>query len=191
MSKFEITKLDGDVAVLSRLRAPLISYAIELLKADKPFTFQFSLKFLTDTVKQIGDNDLSIRAFKRHLVKYVDTKRELYTQQDADNALEELEDFAAIMDTILEKVRTTDKVSDLVAYIKDLDRRIRESDGSLTLSTMHGSKGLEWETTYLIGYEEIGNRASKEWKEIEARNLRFVAVTRAKTNLIFLQESKA
>lgn len=168
----------------------MVSYAIECLKADKPFTFKFSLKFLIDTIKQIGGNDLSIRAFKRHLVKYVETKRELYTQQDADTALEDLEDFAAIMDTILEKVRTTDKVSDLIAFIKDLDRRIRESDGSLCLSTMHGSKGLEWETTYLIGYNDIGRRATKEWKEIEARNLKLVAVTRGKTNLIFLEEEK-
>ncbi len=191
LGKFEVTKLEGDTAVLSRLRAPLVGYAIELLKADKPFTFQFSLTFLTDTIKQIADKDLSIRAFKRHLAQYVETKRELYTQQDADAALEDLEDFAAIMETILGKVNTTDKVADLIDYIKELDRRIRESDGSLCLSTMHGSKGLEWETTYLIGYKEIGNRATKDWKITEARNLRFVAVTRAKTNLIFLDEESA
>lgn len=190
LCKFEVVQLGGDVAVLSRLRAPLVSYAIELLKADKPFTFQFSLKFLIDTIKQIGDADLSIRAFKRHLVTYIETKRELYQQQDADSALEDLEDFAAIMDTILEKVVTTDKVADLITYIKDLDRRIRESDGSLCLSTIHGSKGLEWETTYIIGYAEIGNRATKDWKVTEARNLKFVATTRAKTNLIFLTEEK-
>jgi superfamily I DNA/RNA helicase len=191
MEDFDVLKLEGDVAVLSRLRAPLVSYAIECLKADKPFTFQFSLKFLIDTIKQIGDSDLSIRAFKRHLATYVETKRVLYTQQDADTALEDLEDFAAIMDTILEKVRTTDKVSDLVDYIKELDRRIKASDGSLCLSTIHGSKGLEWDTTYIIGYAEIGNRATKDWKVTEARNLRFVAATRAKTNLIFLQEQAA
>ena len=185
---FDVLKLEGDTAVLSRLRAPLVSYAIELLKADKPFTFQFSLKFLIDTIKQIAESDLSIRAFKRRLAVYVDKKRELYQQQDADSALEDLEDFAAIMATILEKVTTTDKVADLIAYIKDLDRRIRESDGSLCLSTIHGSKGLEWETTYIIGYAEIGNRATKDWKVTEARNLRFVAATRAKTNLIFLKE---
>jgi hypothetical protein len=191
LEDFEITKLTGDTAVLSRLRAPLISYAIECLKADVPFTFQFSLKFLTDTIKFVGDESLSIRAFKRRLAHYVETKTELYRQQDADTALEDLEDFAAIMEVLLEKVRTTDKVSDLVEYIKQLDRKIRESDGSLTLSTMHGSKGLEWETTYLVGYEEIGNRARKDWQEVEARNLRFVAVTRAKTSLIFLQEMAA
>ena len=191
LSKFEVVKLEGDVAVLSRLRAPLISYAIECLKADKPFTFRFSLKFITDNIKMICDKELglSIRAFRRRLNAWVDSRTKLYEQQDADTALEELEDFAAIMETLLEKVTTTDKVSDLIQVVKDLDARIKKADGSLHLSTIHGSKGLEWETTYIIGYEEIGNRARKEWKQIEARKLRFVAATRAKTNLIFLQDN--
>ena len=188
---FDVLKLEGDVAVLSRLRAPLVSYAIECLKADKPFTFQFSLKFLIDTIKQIADTNLSIRAFKRHLAQYVATKRELYVQQDADQALEDLEDFEAIMDTLLDKVRTTDKVGDLCLYIGQLDRRIKEADGSLCLSTMHGSKGLEWDTTYLLGYDKIGNRATKDWKITEARNLRFVATTRAKSHLVFIDEGQA
>lgn len=191
LAEFDVLKLDGDTAVLSRLRAPLISYAIECLKADKPFTFRFSLQFILDNIKQITKDDLQIRAFKRRLNTWIDEKTELYNQQDADTALEELEDFAAIMATLLEKVTTTQKVSDLVAVIKDLDKRIKEADGSLCLSTIHGSKGLEWESTYVIGYEDIGNRAKKDWKITEARNLRFVAATRAKTNLVFLQDSAA
>ncbi len=188
VKKFEVTDLSGDVAVLSRLRAPLISYAIECLKADIPFTFRFSLQYIIDTIKVIGDSTLSIRAFKRRLNVYIGGKTEQYTQQDADTALEELEDFSAIMAVLLSKVRATDKVSNLTQVIEDLNERIRKSDGSLCLSTIHGSKGMEWETTYLLGYEDIGNRARKDWKIIEARNLKFVACTRAKTNLIFLQD---
>ncbi len=189
IAEFEVTKLDGDVAVLSRLRAPLISYAIECLKANKPFTFRFSLQFIIDNIKMITkDESLSIRAFKRRLNAWIKAKTQLYAQQDADTALEELEDFTTIMATLLEKVTTTDKVSDLIAVIKQLNKEIKKADGSLCLSTIHGSKGLEWETTYLIGYENIGNRARKNWKIKEARNLKFVACTRAKTYLIFLQE---
>lgn len=188
IAEFEVTKLEGDIAVLSRTRAPLIAYAIECLKADKPFTFRFSLQFIIDTIKMISKDDLSIRAFKRHLNSYIEAKTELYIQQDADTALEELEDFTAIMNVLFDKVRVADKVSDLIDVIKDLNERIRKSDGSLCLSTIHGSKGMEWSTTYLIGYEDIGNCARKDWKIIEARNLRFVACTRAKTNLIFLKE---
>lgn len=193
LEDFDVLKLEGDVAVLSRLRAPLVSYAIECLKADKPFTCQMSLKFILDNIKIIveGKNDLSIRAFKRRLAHWVEAKREAYQQQDADKALEELEDFDAIMDTILEKVRTTDTVADLVTYIKQLNKQIKESDGSLCLSTMHGAKGLEWDATYLLGYDQIGNRATKDWKIIEARNLRFVAVTRAKSHLVFIDEGEA
>ncbi len=190
LHKFNISNLvDTNVAILSRLRAPLIQYAIECLKNDIPFTFRFSLQFIIDNVKRIGDASLSIRAFKRRLNTWVDEKTAQYQQQDADSALEELEDFAVIMETLLERVNTTHKVSDLVAAIRLLDEKIRTADGSLCLSTIHGSKGLEWETTYVIGFEDIGKRATKAWKATEARNLKFVAVTRAKTNLILLRES--
>lgn len=189
LNEFEVTELEGDVAVLSRLRAPLISYAIECLKADKPFTFRFSLQFIVDNIKMIGDDGLSIRAFKRRLNAWIDSRTELYQQQDADTALEELKDFSAIMNTLFEKVITTNKVSDLIAVVKELDANIKKADGSLHLSTIHGSKGLEWEITYVIGYEDIGKNARKEWKQTEARNLRFVAATRAKTNLIFLRNN--
>lgn len=188
VEEFEVTELSGDVAVLSRLRAPLIGYAIECLKADVPFTFKISLQYLIDTVKMIGDESLSIRAFRRRLHAWYNEKVELYTQQDADNALEDLEDTVSIINVLLERVVTTDKVSDLIEEIKSLNEQIKRSDGSLHLSTIHGSKGLEWETTYVLGYEDIGNRARKKWKQIEARNLRFVACTRAKTNLIFLTQ---
>ena len=101
---------------------------------------------------------------------------------------DELNDVDAIVNTLLDRVITTDKVSDLVAEIDRLQKEINDSTGSLTLSTMHGAKGLEWGTTYLLGYAEIGNNARRDWQEVEARNLRFVAVTRAKNELVFVTE---
>jgi superfamily I DNA/RNA helicase len=190
ISEFKVIEQTGDVAVLSRLRAPLVSYAIECLKADVPFTFRFSLAFLTKTVKIIGENSLSLRAFKRRFNAYVAEKTSQYKQQDADQAIEELEDLAAIMEVLLGKLTVSQKVSDLLDLIMSLDKQIKESDGSLCLSTIHGSKGLEWDTTFIIGYDEIGNRAHKEWKAIEARNLRFVAATRARSELVFLKEDR-
>lgn len=189
-SKFDVTELTGDVAVLSRLRAPLIGMAIDCLKADVPFRFRFSLNFLTDAVKDIADDDtLSIRAFKRRLKTWAENRRKTYELNDADQAIEELDDLVTILNTILTKVTLTQKVSDLHAEIGRLDRQIREADGALTLSTIHGSKGLEWESTYVLGFDKIGSRATRDWQEVEARNLRNVANTRAKNHLIYLVES--
>lgn len=186
----EIDDDETDVAILSRLRAPLIGFAIECLKNNIPFTFQIALSFLIDSISDAtdGKTDLSIRAFKRRWNAYVAAKLTQYKTLDADQAADELADTDAIIKTLLDRVRTTDKVSNLIDEIDTLQRQINEADGSLTLSTIHGAKGLEWAKTYLLGYESIGNNARRDWQEIEARNLRFVAVTRAKNEIVFINE---
>lgn len=190
---FDVTKLSGDIAVLSRTRAPLIELATQCLKEGTPFTFRFSLKFVTEFVESVcEDNTLSIRAFLRRLANYKKARTEIYEAQGADQALEALEDTVSIVETIIGKyLITTNTVGDLIREIDKLTERIKKSDGALHLTTMHSSKGLEWDTTYLIGFDEIGKNCHKEWKQIEARNLRLVARTRAKSHLIFVEGSKS
>lgn len=182
---FDVLEIESG-AVLSRLRAPLIGMAIERLRAGLPFTCKMSLQSIVDTVKSIGHDELSIRAFRRRLKRWYDEKMAIYAMNDADAALEELEDTYAILGVILERVTTTDTVSGLVSAIRELDREINESDGSLALMTIHSSKGMQWDTTYVLGFDEIGIGARKEWKQVEARNLKVVACTRAKSKLVFV-----
>lgn len=189
-SEFDVQGQSGDVALLSRTRAPLIGYAIECLKTGTPFTFRFSLKFLVDFVDQVaGSQELQIRSFRRRLNKFVAAKLEQYEINGAEQAIEDLNDNVAILETIIDQNSTsTDTVGHLVAAIEKLDREIQNSEGALNLSTIHGSKGLEWDTTYLLGFESIGQNCYKDWKLVEARNLRLVARTRAKNNLIYLED---
>lgn len=190
LAEFKVTELSGDVAVLSRTRAPLVGYAIECLKADVAFSFRMSLKFLSGFVSQVSDGkaDLSIRAFNRRLNAFAAARAEQYRFQDAEQALEELNDNVAILETIIEKnLISTDTVGDLLLAIGKLDKEIQKADGGIKLSTMHGSKGLEWDETYLIGFADIGKNCYKDWKQTEARNLRLVARTRAKNRIVFLE----
>lgn len=188
----DVTELNGDIAILSRTRAPLIGFAIECLKADVPFTFRISLGFLKTSIAEATaeNNDLSIRAFRRRWNAHVTAKQVQYKIQDADQALDELEDTNSIIETLLDRLTGIDKVRDLLAEIDTLEAHIRDSDGSLCLSTIHGSKGLEWAITYVIGYDTIGNGCRRDWQTTEARNLRLVAVTRAKDELVFVNEKK-
>jgi len=71
------------------------------------------------------------------------------------------------------------------AGIKDRD------DSTLTLSTIHSAKGLEWHTVFLIYLAEghLPSYLSLEDKDAieEERRLFYVAVTRAKENLFLLK----
>jgi DNA helicase II / ATP-dependent DNA helicase PcrA len=67
----------------------------------------------------------------------------------------------------------------------------RDTDGALTLSTIHSAKGLEWHTVFLLYVCEghIPSYLSLEHEDAleEERRLFYVAATRAKENLFMLK----
>ena len=74
-----------------------------------------------------------------------------------------------------------------VSLVADIDRMDENAD-RITLMTLHGAKGLEFDTVYLAGMEEglfpsAMSANSKEDLE-EERRLAYVGITRAKKNLI-------
>ena len=71
--------------------------------------------------------------------------------------------------------------------VADIDRMDENAD-RITLMTLHGAKGLEFDTVYLAGMEEglfpsAMSSNSREDLE-EERRLAYVGITRAKKNLI-------
>lgn len=63
-----------------------------------------------------------------------------------------------------------------------------ENGDLLTLSTVHRSKGLEWDRVAIYQDELMPSKfARQEWQKKQEQNLRYVAYTRAKKSLVFLQ----
>jgi len=58
-------------------------------------------------------------------------------------------------------------------------------DNTLYLTTIHGSKGLEWKHVYLID-QNINNKNFKDFSEEEERRIYYVGSSRAKKNLTIL-----
>ena len=79
-----------------------------------------------------------------------------------------------------------------VALITDMDS-YEEGDDKVVLMTMHGAKGLEFDTVFLIGAEENlfpSYRSQADMAEIEEeRRLAYVAITRAK-RLLYISCAK-
>lgn len=75
-------------------------------------------------------------------------------------------------------------------YLRELDDWERSGHEPLreavTLATIHGTKGLEWESVFLVGVNQgifpIGY-AQSEAEKAEERRLFYVAITRAQSNL--------
>ena len=79
-----------------------------------------------------------------------------------------------------------------ISLISDLDN-MRDSNGAVTLMTLHSAKGLEFNTVFMVGLEEgifPHSRTFFEPSELEEeRRLCYVGMTRAKQQLFMLSAS--
>lgn len=76
----------------------------------------------------------------------------------------------------------------LIKKIQDIFRD--ESDG-VCLSTIHKAKGLEAENVYILCHSSMPSKlAHHDWEKIQERNLMYVAYTRPKLKLGFVDENE-
>jgi len=94
------------------------------------------------------------------------------------------------MDDLKQLIEVTKEYSDPETMLSDFalseEFRIDSHSGSLTLSTIHQAKGLEWSNVFVIGLKDgqFPHKKSIEENLIEEeRRLFYVAVTRCKNNL--------
>ena len=78
-------------------------------------------------------------------------------------------------------------------YTKDLKQRIKDifkdAGKGVCLSTIHKAKGLENEVVYILCPELIPSKfAEQEWELKQEENLKYVAITRAKSKLVYLND---
>jgi DNA helicase II / ATP-dependent DNA helicase PcrA len=78
------------------------------------------------------------------------------------------------------------KVIDLIEFIQTLFGDTKNNKHLLTLSSIHKSKGREWNKVYILGMNKFqpSKWANKNWQRQQEQNLMYVAVTRAKYELV-------
>lgn len=78
------------------------------------------------------------------------------------------------------------QVEDLVVLIRSMFEEHLDNKNVVILSSVHKSKGQEWSNVYILGREQFmpSPYAKQPWQEEQEINLIYVAVTRAKMNLI-------
>jgi DNA helicase-2/ATP-dependent DNA helicase PcrA len=95
--------------------------------------------------------------------------------------------FAALSDRmacLLTLTRDAKSVSEVKQRITDI---FAPTDASLTFSTIHRAKGMEWDTVYFLDKHLLPSVfATTEADLQQERNLHYVAATRARLNLYFI-----
>lgn len=127
-----------------------------------------------------------------HIAKNSGLLKELYEDKTIEglNRYENVQELLNAIKEFVDNPENEDKSLGAflqeIALITDADTKNTDED-SVTLMTIHGSKGLEFKNVYLVGMEEdlfpsqmmLSSRADLE----EERRLFYVAVTRAESKL--------
>jgi DNA helicase-2/ATP-dependent DNA helicase PcrA len=90
---------------------------------------------------------------------------------------------------LADKVLTLTFLAKLSNNIEDLKDKIRtiftDEIKGICLSTIHKAKGLEANRVFIVRPDLLPMKAVKGWQQIQETNLEYVAITRAKTELIY------
>ena len=187
----EFSKLtpEPEDVILCRNTRPLVSLCLRYLTKDIPACVEGrdigrSLTILVRKWKKVKKISQLRHALEKHLAR--ETKR-LSKKGNAGGQIHSLQDKVDSLHAIMDTMHDDDHVDMLTQKINSL---FQDTEGRhkqvLTLSTIHKAKGREWNRVYIYGRNMYmpSRFAKQEWELEQENNLIYVAVTRAKTELI-------
>ena len=186
-----------DLAILYRVHAQSPAYEAALSRAGVPFTVRGGEGFFDRPEVRQVISALSERGRREPAADALDACRQVlaatgWTDQAPSGqgrVRERWESLAAVLALAEELVAAGN--ADLAGLLTELSERAQAehplaADG-VTLSTLHGAKGLEWHSVALVGVQEgtlpLAAAAGPEQVQEEAR-LFYVGITRARRGLL-------
>ena len=190
---------DGDM-ILCRNNAPLIQVYNEFLKIGKKAFIRgkeigSNLKKLVMSTKQdvINADCRSDGLFVRLYDDLFTTRNNIMVRSgiDAQTALK-----SPIIETKMDMIKALEILAEGINKTEELVKRIDEifpkkdkKGTGIALSTIHKAKGLEADNVYIVCPSLMPSKAAqKDWEIAQEQNLMYVAYTRAKDTLGFIDE---
>ena len=187
--KFE--QLGKKDLVVCRNTKPLIDLAFRCFRARIPaFVMGKELgEGLQSLIRKCDKRGGGIDGFVSRLEAWRDREVEKAVAKHLEAKAEAIEDKAA---TLLMLVAELPEANRTVAELSSVLHVLFSDPGNaLTLATIHKSKGLEADTVWWLEPGLCPSRwAKSEWQVAQERNLMYVATTRAKTSLRFIDLPK-
>jgi superfamily I DNA/RNA helicase len=127
----------------------------------------------------------TLNALSNKLRDYREKETQRFAAKGQEQKAAQVEDKVDTLNCLIAKLVADGKtdINDLTTLINEL---FTDGGRTLTLSTVHKSKGREWDRVYLLGRNAYmpSKWARKEWQQEQEANLCYVAVTRAKAELV-------
>ncbi len=180
VDNLEESKLMGEVKpgnfILSRTNAPLVGMCLKLVANDIPARVRGKNigEGLIALIQKAKTQDLA--ELSKYLDKWEDKQMArcaTLSEDKAEKLAESVQDKREALDVL---IQATESVAGLISKI---DAMFSDSADvkAVMLSTVHKSKGLEADRVFLL------EKTFKASKGIEDDNIRYVALTRAKSHL--------
>jgi superfamily I DNA/RNA helicase len=182
---FENKVQHGDL-IVCRINAPLIGFALKLIREGLPARVKGrdtakELKGVVTKLKKENDNFDSIYAtLESWRIKSVN---KLMQKQYSDAAISRVNDTASCVEAFID---SSDDWNDLYNKIEGL---FADEGASIWLSSVHRAKGLEANNVFILKPEKMPLvwKGQKAWEFAQENNILFVALTRAKEKLYFVE----
>lgn len=182
-------ELSPDDAVLCRNTKPLVELAFDLIRRGIGCHVEG---------KDIGRGLVAlVRKWKKavtvadlldRLDDHLTQQTERFLAKGQEMKAESLADRVETIKVIASGLPDDAPLLELVARINDLfeDTEPGSPARHVTLSTIHKSKGREWERVFILGRNKFmpSKFARQQWQMEQETNLAYVAITRAKTTLM-------
>ncbi len=168
--------------VLCRTTMPLVKLFFEFLTQRKKAIIKGSDigVHLTELIGKINNLDNLIQFWEGELTNFrTDLKKEGILDPTEHSGYTALEDK---VNTLLFLARISDSVLDLKYKIKTI---FTDKIQGIVLSTVHKIKGLEANRVFIIRPDLLPMQTPKAWQAIQEKNLQYVAITRARIDLIY------
>ena len=158
---------------------------VDALKRIQEFNWGEEINYRGDLILRSLLSENPLRAFLDEF-DYVECLENKYSQ-DLNKLDDKLENVKVFSDLYERSIDSSNTVLEFLDSLMDIEKREKTKD-KVTLSTIHGAKGLEWKTVYLVSCNEgilpyYKDDITKGKRDSELR-LFYVAISRAKDNLI-------
>lgn len=173
--------------VVCRTTKPLISLAFKAMRLRIPVKILGreigqGLKTLIGKMRANNVDDLVVkleawaaREIDKAIAKQLDGK--------VDQLQDKLDAILCLVDGLPETHRT---IPDLLECLESL---FNTNVAALTLGTIHKVKGMEAERVWWLNAEDCPSKWAKQpWQKAQERNLCYVAITRAKVELLYISD---
>ncbi len=186
LENYSANTFAADDAVICRKNAPLISFAYSMIARGRGVNFMGrdlgeGLKAMVSRLnaKDIADLDIKLDNWAQKEVAKLTEKEE---EDQIDLLMDKVNCIKIFIAHLPENKQTVD---DLIDAIDTLFA----GTGGLTLASVHRSKGREWHRVFILDFDLMPLPAAqkRDWMMVQENNLIYVAITRAKEYLGFIQ----